>query len=275
MYGGDQLLPFFRSKNFEFIRGDIRNADDVKSAVAKQDIIVHLAAIVGYPACRKEPKLAKEVNVEGTKNLIKSSSKDQLIIYASTGSNYGKVHDVCTEETPLNPLSLYGQTKTLAEYMLLEECSTVAYRFATAFGVSHRLRLDLLINDFVYRALTQGYLVVYEKDFMRTFIHVYDMARAFLFAMENSDKMIRQVYNVGAENMNYSKEQICDLIKSKIDCYIHYASVGEDKDKRNYVVSYEKIKDSGYRTTISVEDGIEELKKSLQVVQIKMRYSNV
>ncbi|UCB47399.1 MAG: NAD(P)-dependent oxidoreductase [Spirochaetota bacterium] len=275
MYGGNQLLPFFRNPDFEFIKGDVRNEEEIKAAVKGRDIIIHLAAIVGYPACRKEPRLARDVNVEGTKNLIKSLSKDQLVIYASTGSNYGKVDDVCTEETPLNPLSLYGQTKTLAEYMLLEKCKTVAYRFATAFGVSPRLRLDLLINDFVYRALTEGYLIVYEKHFMRTFIHVFDMARAFLFAIENADRMVKEVYNVGSDSMNYSKEQICELIQKKISCYVHYASIGEDKDKRDYVVSYEKIKKVGYETTISVEEGIEELKRALYAVQIEKQYTNV
>jgi nucleoside-diphosphate-sugar epimerase len=275
MYGGDQLLSFFRNKRFSFIRGDVRDPDTLKKAVERSDAVVHLAAIVGYPACRKAPKLAKEVNVDGTKHLINAVSKDQLVIYASTGSNYGKVDDVCTEETPLKPLSLYGQTKTLAEHMLLESCATVAYRFATAFGVSHRLRLDLLINDFVYRALSEGYLVVYEKHFMRTFIHVHDMARAFLFALENSDRMKGEVYNVGSDSMNYSKEQICDLIKERIDCYVHYASVGEDKDKRDYVVSYEKIKKLGYETTISVEEGIEELKRALEAVKVEKKYTNV
>jgi nucleoside-diphosphate-sugar epimerase len=275
MYGGNQLLPFFRSPKFEFIKGDVRNEEEVKAAVQGRDSIIHLAAIVGYPACRKEPRLAREVNVDGTKNLIKAVSKDQLVVYASTGSNYGKVDDVCTEKTPLNPLSLYGQTKTLAECMLLEECKTIAYRFATAFGVSPRLRLDLLINDFVYKALTEGYLIVYEKQFMRTFIHVFDMARAFLFAIEHADMMVKEVYNVGSESMNYSKEQICEMIKKKVSCYVHYASIGEDKDKRNYVVSYEKFNDLGYRTTISVEEGIEELKRALQAVQIEKKYTNV
>src|SRR3972149_5564576 len=175
MYGGDSLLPFFKDKRFEFIMGDIRNRDDLKKAVSKADIIIHLAAIVGYPACRKQPQLAEEVNVQGTKNLISILSKDQFVIYSSTGSNYGSVDEVCTEETPLNPLSLYGQTKTIAETLLLERNGTIGYRFATAFGVSGRLRLDLLINDFVNRALKQKYIVVYERKFMRTFIHVCDM----------------------------------------------------------------------------------------------------
>jgi nucleoside-diphosphate-sugar epimerase len=274
-FGGDSLLPFFRNPNFEFVKGDVRNLSDLKDAVKGCDAVVHLAAIVGYPACRKDPKLAEEVNVGGTRNLIEAVSKDMLILFGSTGSNYGSVEEICTEETPLNPLSLYGQTKTLAEKILLEECPTIAYRFATAFGVSGRLRLDLLINDFTYKALTQGYLVVYEKHYMRTFIHVHDMGRAFIFGIDNSDKMRQKVFNIGSSKMNYSKEQICEMIKTQVPCYIHYADVGEDADKRNYVVSYKKINSLGYETSVNVEEGITELIKGLRVINFKTPYTNV
>jgi nucleoside-diphosphate-sugar epimerase len=274
MYGGNQLIPFFKHKNFEFLKGDIRDINAVRKAVKDQDIIIHLAAIVGYPACRKNPILAKEVNVDGAKNVI-SASSDQLIIYASTGSNYGNVDDVCTEDTPLDPLSLYGQTKTLAERLLLDSRKTIAYRFATGFGVSPRMRLDLLINDFTYKALTEGYLVVYEKFFKRTFIHVRDIGRAFLFALENAEKMRNNVYNVGSESMNYSKEEICNILKKKIDFLVHYDEVGKDVDKRNYEVSYEKIKKLGYKTSISVEQGIDELIPVFNTLDTKKPYSNV
>jgi nucleoside-diphosphate-sugar epimerase len=275
MYGGDQLLPFFRNPDFEFQRGDIRSLEDVKRAVQGQDAVIHLAAIVGYPACRKDPKLAEEVNVQGTKNIAALVSPSQLVLFGSTGSNYGAVEEICTEETPLNPLSLYGQTKTLAEAYLMEHCSTVAFRFATAFGLSPRLRLDLLINDFTYRAVTQQYLVVYEKHFMRTFIHVHDMARAFAFALKNADKMRRHVFNVGSDRMNFSKQQVCELIERQVKCYVHYADVGEDVDKRNYVVSYRKIGELGYDTTVTVEQGIGELVRGIQALGFKNPYSNV
>lgn len=275
MYGGNHLLPFFRNKNFEFQKGDIRDLKDVKRAVEGQDIIIHLAAIVGYPACRKNPILAKDVNVNGTKNLISATSKKQLIIYTSTGSNYGNVDDVCTEDTSLKPLSLYGQTKTLAETLLLERGNVITYRFATAFGASPRMRLDLLINDFTYKAFTEGYLVIYEKHFKRTFIHVYDMARAILFALKNKEKMLNNVYNVGSDNLNYSKEEICNILQSKMKLYVHYAEIGEDMDKRNYVVSYKKITDLGYKTTITAEQGIDELVSAFEVLTIKKPYSNI
>ncbi len=274
-FGGNQLLPFFRNKNFEFQKGDVRAINDVREAVREQDAIVHLAAIVGYPACRRDPKLAEEVNVGGTKNLIEATSKNQLIVFASTGSNYGTVVEVCTEETPLNPLSLYGQTKTMAEDMLLNERTAVVYRFATAFGVSPRLRLDLLINDFTYRALTQEYVVVYEKHFKRTFVHVSDMARAFCFALENMEKMRGDAFNVGADHLGYSKEEICDVIKQYTKVYVHYADVGEDADKRNYVVSYEKINKLGFTTTIDIHEGVKELIAAFSCLEIYNPYSNV
>lgn len=275
MFGGDYILPFFRFPNFHFVEGDIRDENAVWNVCKDADVIIHLAAIVGYPACRKEPELAKSVNVDGTRNIIKATSKNQLIIYASTGSNYGAVEEICTEETPLNPLSLYGQTKTLAEKMLMDDRTTIGYRFATAFGVSPRMRLDLLINDFTYKAITQGYIVVYESHFMRTFIHVQDMARAFLFAIENQDKMKNQIYNVGSEKMNRSKKDICEMIKSHVNFYVHYADIGEDQDKRNYVVSYKKINSLGFDTTISIDDGIKELTKALRVIKFKVPYTNV
>jgi len=275
LFGGDYILPFFRNPDFKFIKGDVRDLNELKKAAKDADVVIHLAAIVGYPACRKEPELARSVNVDGTKNVIRATSNNQLLIYASTGSNYGSVEDICTEETPLNPLSLYGQTKTMAEKMLLKERDTIGYRFATAFGVSPRIRLDLLINDFTFKAIKEGYLVVYEKHFKRTFIHVYDMGRAFLFGIENRDKMVKNIYNIGSEKMNYSKQDICEMIKKKTNAYIHYADVGEDKDKRNYVVSYEKVNNLGYDTTITVEQGIDELLNAYQAIEFKTPYTNV
>ena len=275
LFGGDQLLPFFRNKNFEFTKGDVRDDTELAQAMKDCDIIIHLAAIVGFPACRAQPELARTVNVEGTKNLANLASRNQLILFASTGSSYGAVIDICTEETPLNPLSLYGQTKSLGEQALLAQGLPIIYRFATAFGVSPRLRLDLMINDFVHKALTQQYLVVYEKNFMRTFIHVHDICRSFLFGIEHADPMRGQIYNVGSEHMNFSKEDIASLISTMVKCYVHFADVGEDADKRNYEVSYKKIRMLGYDTTISIEEGIRELVAALQVINSKTPYANL
>ena len=276
MYGGTGLLPHFRNPRFDFVKGDIRDVRTVEDAIEGCDIVIHLAAIVGFPACRKYPELAQTINVGGTEVISRAAGRERLILFGSTGSNYGAlVDEICTEETPLNPLSLYGKTKTAAERYLLENNHTIAYRFATAFGASPRMRLDLLVNDFVYTALKLRYLVIYETHFMRTFIHVHDIARSFLFAIENADRMRGQVYNVGSETMNYSKAQVCEKIRKKIDYYLHEAEVGQDVDKRNYQVSYQKISSLGYHTTITLEEGIDELVRGLQVLDMSTPYSNV
>tara|TARA_Y100001963_G_C6755284_1_gene436492 strand:+ start:349 stop:1296 length:948 start_codon:yes stop_codon:yes gene_type:complete len=275
MQGGNQLLSFFRNKNFHFVNGDVTIKGDLESAVKDKDVIIHLAAIVGFPACKNNPELATAVNIGGTQNLIDVTTPDQVILYGSTGSNYGKVTNICTEESPLNPLSLYGETKTEAEHMLMARGNTVAYRFATAFGVSPRLRLDLLINDFTNKCLRDGYLVVYEKHFMRTFIHVSDMAEAFMLAVNNLDKMVNNVYNIGDDSMNYSKEAICNMVAEKTDAFIHFEEIGSDADKRNYVVSYDKVRALGFRTKVTIEDGIDEIIKALNVVDFTNPYVNI
>lgn len=274
MVGGNQLLPFFRYENFKFVRGDIRNINTLQEVVKGKDVIIHLAALVGFPVCRLNPQLAKETNVDGTTNLINSCTDDQVIFYGSTGSNYGAVTDICTEETPLHPLSLYGETKTKAEQLLMERENTIAYRFATAFGVSPRFRLDLLINDFSYKCIKDGYLVVYEKNYMRTFIHVSDIANCFMFGIENMNTMMGNVFNVGDDRMNHSKEEVCDMIGKKTGAFIHYEEIGEDADKRNYVVSYDKISSLGFRTIVSVEEGINEVINALKVTDFQNKYTN-
>ena len=276
MYGGRGLLPFFGHRNFHFMKGDIRNKDQLKEATRDVDLIIHLAAIVGYPACKKNPELAEEVNVEGTRNLLAVRSPSQPLLSASTSSNYGAyTGDVCTEETPLNPLSLYGTSKTKAERVIMETGNVIGFRFATAFGVSHRMRLDLLVNDFVYRALKERSLILYERHFKRSFIHVRDMARSLSFAIKNFDKMKDNVFNVGSEKMNLSKEEIALKIKQKIPFYLHFAEVGKDEDQRNYAVSYEKIRSLGLDMTIDIEQGIDELIRAYDVIDLHSEFSNV
>lgn len=274
--GGEGMLPFFANKDFEFIKGDITNMDDIKAAVKDVDGVVHLAGIVGYPACRKFPELSRSVNVDGTHILIDALDKNVPIFFASTGSTYGKlIDDICTETTKLNPLTNYGKQKVEGEELLKKRGNFVIYRFATAFGVSPRLRLDLLPNDFTYKALKDKTLIVYEKNFMRTFIHVRDMGRAFVFAIENYDKMKDGIFNVGDNAQNVSKEDVCLLIKKYMDYYLHFADVGKDFDQRDYVVSYDKIQKLGFRCSISIEDGIQEMIRAFEVIEIKTPYSNV
>ncbi len=276
MYGGQGLFPYFINKNFDFTRGDIRDRNTVRESINDVDLIIHLAAIVGFPACKKHPDLARTVHIDGTVNIDECRSKDQPIIFASTISNYGAVETgICTEETPLTPLTLYGETKTQAERLLRDSGNVVVYRFATAVGLSPRLRLDLLVNDFVYQALKNKQLIVFERYFKRAFIHVTDMARAILFAIENIDRMVDNVYNIGSEAMNFTKEEIALMIKDKIDYFLHFADIGEDPDKRNYEVSYQKIQSLGFKASISMEEAIDELVSGLQAVDIKNIYSNV
>lgn len=276
MYGGQGLVPCFFDHNLEMIRGDVRDKTTVENALRGVDVIIHLAAIVGYPACKKSPDLARTVNYEATLQLEKLRDKKVPILFGSTGSNYGAViGELCTEETPLNPISLYGETKTKAESYLLGCENVVCYRFATAFGASNRMRLDLLINDFVYQAVRNRNVTVYEKSFKRTFIHVRDMVQSFLFAIDHFDRIKNSVYNVGSETMNYSKEEIAVLLKRKVDYYLHFAEIGSDEDKRNYEVSYKKMNATGFQTTISLEEGMDELVHVSQVLDIHHPYSNV
>ena len=278
MYGQLSLLHCFIDGKFEFIRGDVRDKDAVRKAVQGVDHIVHLAAIVGEPACRKDERLAWEVNVQGTINVDECRRPSQGLICASTGSNYGAVDGICTEETPLNPLSTYGITKTEAESHVLRSGNVVLYRFATGFGLSPRLRMDLMINDFAFQAVKNGSLIVYEKGFRRTFIHVRDMVRAFAFAVENYDRLVGEmgdVFNVGNEAMNYTKEQVALKIRDRVEFWLHFADVGSDPDKRDYDVSYQKIRSKGFEIEVSLEQGIHELIEGCRMVSLRNPFSNV
>ena len=275
-FGGEALIPFFSYPNYSFQKGDIRDVSSMKQALDGIDCIIHLAGIVGYPACRKYPKESREINLDANRLLLDLASKEQLILYASTGSTYGElIGELCTETTPLNPLTDYGKQKMEAEEMIMNRGNAVSFRFATAYGVSPRLRLDLLINDFTFKAVKDNTLIVYEKHFMRTFIHVRDMARSFLFTLEQFDTMNDEVYNVGDNAQNFSKEQICFMIREKIEYYLHFAEIGKDLDQRNYMVSYKKISDLGFQCNTSVSEGIDELLKVADVIEIKSPFSNV
>lgn len=275
MHNQISLLSYFMNKDFEFIKDDIRNKRVVSEALGGIDLIVHLAAIVGAPACRRDERLAEEVNYQGTVNIDESRARSQGVIFASTGSNYGAVEGICTEDTILNPLTAYGITKTKAERHLLDSGNAVVYRFATAFGVSPRMRIDLFINDMIFQALKNQAIIMYERYFRRTFIHVRDMARGFVFGVEHYDSLVNETFNIGHESMNYTKEDIALKIKEKIDFYLHFADIGSDPDKRDYEVSYQKIREKGFETIYTVEDGIEELIKAYQVISLRNPFSNV
>lgn len=275
LYGGSSLLLYISNKNFSFIKGDIRDKASLAQAIKNNDVIIHLAAIVGLPACNKDPRLALSTNVQGTKNVVKNLSPSQHLIHASTVSNYGAtIGDICNEETPLNPISCYGRTKTEAEKIVLDFPNTTCLRFATAFGVSPRIRLDLLINDFVYQAYVNKFLILFEKTYKRTFVHVLDIARSILFTIQNNKKTNLSIFNIGDNSNNYSKEEIALKIKDRIDYYLHFADIGEDEDRRNYSVSYKKINSLGFKAKKTVDEGIDELIKACKIFEFKHPYKN-
>jgi len=271
------LLDCCADQNFTFVRGDICDNELMTTLVPKFDVIVPLAAIVGAPACKRNPSLTQLVNRDAYMNLIKLVSSDQLVLFPTTNSGYGigEKDSFCTEESPLRPLSEYGRTKVAIEAAFLEKGCAITYRLATVFGMSPRMRMDLLVNDFVYRALKEGTLVLYEEHFRRNYIHVRDVAKAFLFGLENRTSMQGEAFNVGLSSANLTKRQLADKIKEHLpQTYIHSAEIGEDPDKRDYLVSNEKIESCGWAPGYSLDDGIEELIKGYQIIRPNI-FSNV
>ncbi|MBM4040463.1 MAG: NAD(P)-dependent oxidoreductase [Planctomycetes bacterium] len=273
MWGVKPLLHLASDDRLQIVEGDIRDTGAVRSAAEGCDAIIHLAAIVGYPACAMDPHRAVSTNVEGTRNIVEALGGRKLI-FASTGSTYGKVDGICTEETPIAPLTLYGSSKSEAEKMVTDK-GGVGLRLATVFGVSPRMRLDLLVNDFVYQALHNRQIVLYEGHFRRTFLDVTDAARSFVFALNHYDKMKGETFNVGDEAMNYTKREVAKRIGTFVDYYLHEADVGSDSDKRDYEVSYAKIRQLGYTANTTLDEGIRKLVKVLKHVRITSEWSNV
>jgi nucleoside-diphosphate-sugar epimerase len=272
-WGIKPILHFVRHPDLEIMSGDIRDRKSIQSAMKNCEIVIHLAAIVGYPACAQDHEKAVSTNVQGTKNIVDSLGKKQRLIFASTGSTYGKVEGICTEETPIDPLTLYGSTKWEAENRV-RDAGGVSLRFATVFGVSPRLRLDLLVNDFVHQALHNKQIVLYEGHFRRTFLHVQDAANSYLLAIDKFDEMSGEAFNIGDNSMNYTKREIAVIIKEYVDFYLHEADVGEDLDKRDYEVSYEKIHSLGFNKKIGLTDGIQELIKVLRHLHVTNEWRN-
>jgi len=269
MYGALPLLGFSMNPRLKVIKGDVRDTAALASAVKGQDWILHLAAIVGYPACAADPTLSTTTNIDGTRNVLEAMSKGQKIVFASTGSTYGKVEGVATEETPIAPLTLYGKSKRDAEVMIRDSgLEHVILRFATVFGSSPRMRIDLLVNDFVYQALHNRQIVLFEGYFRRTFLHSSDAAAVYPFVMGHLDQMSGKVFNVGDESMNYTKRDVAVKIKEHVDFYLHEAQIGTDPDQRDYEVDYSRLKALGFRAKVGLDEGIAELVKILRVLSI-------
>ena len=276
MYKQISLFGCCHHDKFTFVRGDVRDTTLMNIHVAKADIIIPLAAIVGAPACNKDVNVASEVNWNSFSMLNQLLSRDQLVLYPNTNSGYGIGSDeLCTEESPLNPISSYGRHKVLVEKLLLERENTIVFRFATVFGMSPRMRLDLLVNDFVYKAVTDGYIVLYEDHFRRNYIHIQDVVRVFFHGIAEWYRGARsEVYNVGLSDANLTKKQLCQKIKEHRPelLWVLSGGLGSDPDKRDYYVSNEKIEKTGWECKFSLDMGIEELIKGYKMMS--KEYSN-
>ncbi len=264
------LLDCCARPEFEVVRGDCRDRATLQKAMATADWLLPLAAVVGAPACQADAVAARSINVDAVRLLLKLRSPHQRIVFPNTNSGYGvgEPDKLCTEESPMRPLSLYGVTKVEAEHAVLDSPNAVAFRLATAFGMSPRMRVDLLVNDFVYRAVNDRAMVLFEGHARRNFIHVRDVARAFLHAMAHFQAMQGEPYNLGLSDANLSKRELCAEIRKQLPEFVYFeAPIGEDPDRRDYLISNAKIERTGYRTTFSLEMGIRELIKGYRFLR--------
>jgi nucleoside-diphosphate-sugar epimerase len=277
IYGQNSLLDCCSSENFSIIRGDVRDKETLSKSLQNIDFIIHLAALVGAPLCNADPIAATTTNLDATKLLLSLRSSAQKILFPCTNSGYGigEKDKFCTEDTPLRPISLYGKTKVEAEKAILESGDSMSFRLATVFGVSPRMRIDLLVNNFVYRAINDNYITVFEGGFKRNYIHIKDVSRVFLHGIKHFQELKNQVYNVGLSNANISKVELCEMIKNHIPNFLYIESqVGEDPDKRDYIVSNERIEKTGFRPKFSLDHGINELIKAYKIIK-NDKYSNI
>jgi nucleoside-diphosphate-sugar epimerase len=272
----NSLLECCANPNFHFINADVRNTKQLQEAVKGKDIIIPLAALVGAPLCNRDAVSTTAINRDAIIEINKYRSKNQLVLFPTTNSGYGIGQDgiYCTEETPLNPISLYGTTKTEAEADLLQSENVITFRLATVFGMSPRMRLDLLVNDFTYRAWAQKYIVLFEAHFKRNYIHIRDVAKAFLFSIDNFEKMKNTTYNVGLSTANLSKMELCLEIKKQVPEFFTESEFNKDPDQRNYIISNDKIESFGYQPDYDLQTGITELIKGFGII-MPNKYSNV
>ena len=267
MYKQTSLLHLCNEKNFTFIKGDVTDKDILQILTKEHDIIIPLAAIVGAPACDANQELATAINFTQVKNIVDVLRDDQKLLMPNTNSQYGSSDKVITEESPFNPLSHYAVTKCDAENYIMKNKNGVCLRLATVFGASPRMRTDLLVNDFTYRAFTDGVLVLFQSHFKRNYIHVKDIAFTFLFCIENYDKLRGEVFNVGLSDANLNKLELAETIKKHIPSLVIIENdFDSDFDNRNYIVSNEKLESYGWKPHYSIDNGIEELLKAYQMV---------
>lgn len=277
MYNQTPLLDVCYDDKLEMVSADARDRAVISSAMKKADAIIPLACITGMPACSRDEIAARTTNFEAVKMIVDLKSKSQRIIFPTTNSGYGvgEKGKYCTEKTPLRPVSLYGRLKVEIEKIILDAGNSITLRLATAFGLSPRMRLDLLVNDFTYRAVTDRYIVLFEAHFKRNFIHVRDVAGAFMHALDNFDSMKNEPYNVGLSDANLSKWELCEKIKQEVPgFYFVESKIGKDPDKRDYIVSNEKIEKTRFKPEMSLQAGIKELIKGYKIIR-RNTFSNV
>ena len=268
MYNQTSLVDLSHHPNFTFHYGDVREWSKLKYIVEQCDVIIPLAALVGFPSCEKDKELATSVNFTQIQNIVDVLTNDQKILFPNTNSGYGTRGDgMVTEEDELTPISHYGVTKCDAEDYILENSNGIIFRLATVFGSSSRMRLDLLVNEFVYKLLTDKYITIFEKTFVRNFIHIQDVANVFEFMIDNYDKHQGEIYNVGLSDTNINKQQLVERIQKCIpNTSVTYSDYYEDPDKRDYIVSNEKIESTGWKPQYSLDEGIKELIEAYKMI---------
>jgi nucleoside-diphosphate-sugar epimerase len=277
MYTQNSLAHACVHRNFRVVRGDIRVESVMLPLLREADIIIPLAAYVGAPLCSADPVGATTVNHDAILMMLRNVSRQQYVLMPTTNSAYGSgdANNFCTEDSPLRPISQYAIEKVKVEQVLMQHPNAVSYRLATVFGMSPRMRIDLLVNDFTYRAVSDRFLVLFESSFKRNYIHVRDVAGAFLHAIGNLEKMRGQIYNVGLSDANVSKRELCEIIAAQVPGFVFLeAPVGKDPDQRNYIVSNAKIEATGFRPAHSLKDGVAELIKGFRMIR-NSRYGNV
>jgi nucleoside-diphosphate-sugar epimerase len=277
MYKQNSLAHVCNDLNFQIVQGDVRIKDTVLPLLKEAEIIIPLAALVGAPLCSRDPVNAQSINHDAMLNLFEWARDGQCILMPTTNSAYGTgdENNFCTEESELRPISQYAKEKVVVEKALMKRTNSISFRLATVFGMSPRMRIDLLVNDFVHRAFHDRFIILFESHFKRNYVHVRDVTRAFMHAIENFDKMKGEIYNVGLSEANLSKRELCERIQKHIpDFIIQEALMGKDPDQRNYIVSNEKIEKTGFKTAHSLDSGIQELVKGYTMIQ-NTRYTNV
>ena len=277
MYNQTSLLDLSNNPNFTFHYGDVREWSKLKYLVEQVDIVIPLAALVGFPLCEKDKDLATSINTTQIQNIVDVLSDDQMILYPNTNSGYGTRGEGMVDETnELTPISHYGRTKCEAEDYIINESNGISFRLATVFGVSSRMRTDLLVNDFVYKLLTDRYITLFEHKFVRNFIHIQDVSSAFEYMIDNYHNYNNEVFNLGLSEENINKKQLVEKIQSHIpNTSVNYSDYYVDPDKRDYIVSNEKIEEAGWKPIFTLDDGIKELIQSYKmIVPTQSQYRN-